>query len=129
MPLTSRSSQDVSADSLFNALSPVFLVAGLIGTLTLDISTALSALSERKFDVAALDIQSLVLDRIQTLQSKTDVLGANLVTISSVDLQAKLQALVDGLDTAFASAILVYSCSNETALPLWSGGTDELYSV
>lgn len=81
----------------------------LTGTINPDVTASLDALSDRIADVQALGLTSLVLSQIQSLQAKTDALGATLVSISSADLQATTQTAVDALDAAFGGTIEVYS--------------------
>lgn len=78
-------------------------------TLNPDIISSLDALTARESDFAALSLNSLVVSDLQTLQSDTDALGAALVAVASSDTQAEASTLVSDIDTAFASAIAVFS--------------------
>lgn len=81
----------------------------MTGTFNPATEGALAALVARQPAVAALGVNSVVLARVQALETSVDALGATLVGLSSADTQAAAQAAIDALDASFDTTLAAYA--------------------
>ncbi|OJJ47253.1 hypothetical protein ASPZODRAFT_151775 [Penicilliopsis zonata CBS 506.65] len=80
-----------------------------VETLGPSILAALAAIVAKESDAAAAGIQSTLLSSLETLESETNTLGADLEAIATTTDAETIASVLTEVDAAFSSAIAAYS--------------------